>query len=423
MSMDAHHRLVNDGLLSPGDVVNDWDLAELADVVWNKFGSQKELTDRLPRHDWRMAEPNRGHHEAAALLAEGAVRSVLTINYDLAQEHALVDVNGRSTMTTVVRGPEDTDSLSGRTLVYLHRSCDADSKDWILRASIIADTAIQVWESAIADSILMSPVVVFVGLGSPAPILAETVSRLVTRTGISCYLVDPTEPDPTDSTTFYASLNGSATHIGMTWCDFASELADRLRDDVVGRLLDASCTRLSELGGHSNAWPALRTAMLKVPLHQLGRKRASWLLRRQTYCLETEVDTALLGDLFAAVAAVAEAVHATSIALDGRGNVRLGMVSGNTVPMRIANVAGQSTWNTVATELSRELDAWPAPDYRLVLFSNPDPTPDLAPIDLVRSGDPVDLIRGADQIVALGTAEAVSLATADAAALARRICA
>ena len=423
VSLDAHQRLVDDGLLSVGEVVHDWDLAELADVVWAKFGSQKELADRLPHHDWRMAKPNRGHHEAAALLAEGAVRSVLTINYDLAQQHALVEIDGRSTMTTVVRGPEDTDSLSGRTLVYLHRSCDADCEDWILRASLIADTAIQVWETAVADSILMSPVVVFVGLGSPAPILSQTVARLVASTGISCYLVDPADPDPTDPNTFHASLNGSATHIPMAWCDFASALADRLRDDAVRRLVDAGCERLTELGGHSAAWTTIRTAMLKVPLHQLGRKRASWLLRRQSYCAETDVDNALLGDLIAAVAAVAEAVQATSIALDGRGTVRIGMASGNTVPMRIANAAGLRTWNSVATELSRELDDWPAPDYRLVLFSNPDAKADLAPIDLVRLGDPTDLIRGADQIVALGTAEAVSLASTDAAALAKRICA
>ena len=423
VSIDAHQRLVDDGLLSAGDVAHDWDLAELADVVWDKFGSQRELTDRLPQHDWRMAKPNLGHHEAAALLAEGAVRSVLTINYDLAQQHALVEIDDRSTMTTVVRGPEDTSSLSARTLVYLHRSCDADCEEWILRASLIADTAIQVWETAVADSILMAPVVVFVGLGSSAPILSKTVSRLVASTGISCYLVDPVTPDPTDPDAFYSSLNGSAAHIPMTWCEFASALADRLRDDAVRRLLGAGCARLIDLGGHSGAWPTIRAAMLKVPLHQLGRKRASWLLRPRSYCAETDVDNALLGDLIAAVAAVAEAAQATSIALDGQGIVRISTAVGNTIPLRIASAAGLRTWSSVATELSRELEGWAPPDYRLVLFSNPDETADLAPIDLVRAGDPADLIRGADQVVALGTAEVVSLATTDAVALAKRICA
>lgn len=423
VSIDAHQRLVADGLLSIGEVKNEWDLAELADVVWSKFGSQKELTDRLPRHEWRMAKPNRGHHEAAALLAEGAVRSVLTLNYDLAQQHALVEIDGRSTITTVVRGPEDTDSLSGRTLVYLHRSCEADSEAWILRASLIEDTAIQVWEKAVADSILMAPVVVFVGLGSPAPILSQAISRLVTNTGIACYLVDPAELDPADTTNFYASLNGTATHIQMAWREFAGALADRLRDEAVRRLVEAGCARLAELGGHSSAWDMIGTALKAMPLHQLGRKRSTWLLRRQDYCTETDIDNSLLGDCMAAVAAIAHSVDATSVTLDGQGTVRIRMAGGNTVPLRIANAAGLRTWESVATQLSREQDEWPAPDYRLVLFSNPDMKADLAPIDLLRTDDPRDLIRGAEQIVAFGTAEAVRLAKTDVAGLVKRMCA
>ena len=123
------------------------------------------------------------------------------------------------------------------------------------------------------------------------------------------------------------------------------------------------------------------------------------------------------------MAAVAEAAQATSIALDGQGIVRISTALGNPIPLRIASAAGLRTWSSVATELLRELEGWAPPDYRVVLFSYPDETADLAPIDLVRAGDPADLIRGADQVVALGTAEVVSLATTDAVALAKRICA
>lgn len=125
----------------------------------------------------------------------------------------------------------------------------------------------------------------------------------------------------------------------------------------------------------------------------------------------------------AAVAAIAQSVDATSVALDGQGTVRIRMAGGNTVPLRIANAAGLRTWESVATQLSREQDEWPAPDYRLVLFSNPDLKADLAPIDLLRADDPRDLIRGAEQIVAFGTAEAVRLAKTDAAGLVKRMCA
>jgi hypothetical protein len=423
VSIEAHQRLIDDRLLSPGEVKNEWDLSELADVVWAKFGSQKELTDRLPHHAWRMAKPNRGHLEAAALLAEGALRSILTLNFDLAQQHALVEIDGPSTATTVVRGPEDTESLSARSLVYLHRSCDADTEAWILRASHIQNTDIQLWESAIADSLLMSPVVVFVGLGSSAPILSGSVTRLVQNTGITSYLVDPADPNPSDPTTFYTSLNGTATHIKMAWSDFASLIADRFRDEVVRRLVDCGRARLDELGGHSSAWEMISAALSSIPLHQLGRKRAAWLLRREPYSTETGLDNELLGDLVAAIAAIADCVEATSINLDGQGVVRIRVASGNTVPMKLASAAGLRTWESVAAQLSREQDQWPAPDYRVVLFSSPDGKADLAPIDLVRTADPSDLIRGANQIIAMGTAEAVNLSTCDAAELERRMCA
>ncbi len=84
----AFHALVADRLLSADACSDPRDLSLLADVVFQTHQSQLPLTDRLPRSEWRNATPNEGHRIAAALLIEGIIRSIITLNYDLAFQSA-----------------------------------------------------------------------------------------------------------------------------------------------------------------------------------------------------------------------------------------------------------------------------------------------------------------------------------------------
>jgi hypothetical protein len=418
VSMEAHSRLVADSVIKSGELTDTWNLPLLADLVYAKFGIQKELTDRLPYDRWRLAKPNAGHKEAAALLVEGVVRTILTVNFDLSQQSAIGEIESDEAPVAIVRGPEATPDLSGRSLVYLHRSCEADPEEWILRGTHMADPSLQPWEVAIADSILMAPVVVFVGLGSEARVLSQTTARLASNPNskLLCYWVDPCDPGD-----FYNSLGGNAIHIRMTWPEFTSALGSRIREDVVGRIICHAISRLDSFGVTATDLPMCREALLQVPFHELGRRRSAWLLRDNPYSIETQLDSELLGELMAAAWVITEALGAQKMTIDRDGLLQIETQSGNRIPLRMASSAGLRSWSAVATRLLRERGEWPGQAFRAVLLSHQDIHPDLAPVDLVRDGDPVDLIRGADQLIAIGTTEAITLSTTNVAALKERL--
>ncbi len=79
-------------MLEPGDCANPWDLSELATAVALKHGSQAALVERLPREKYQFAKANHGYLLAAALMAEGSVAYVVTLNFDLALSHAIAEV-------------------------------------------------------------------------------------------------------------------------------------------------------------------------------------------------------------------------------------------------------------------------------------------------------------------------------------------
>ena len=72
-SHEVFQQLVMDGLLDETDCSNPWDLSELAEVVYGRYGSQAHVVDRLPRAKFQFAKANDGYLLAAALIAEGAV--------------------------------------------------------------------------------------------------------------------------------------------------------------------------------------------------------------------------------------------------------------------------------------------------------------------------------------------------------------
>lgn len=49
---EAHRRLVADGVLDSGDCVKPGDLSVLAETVYEKHGSQKELTSCIDLRGW-----------------------------------------------------------------------------------------------------------------------------------------------------------------------------------------------------------------------------------------------------------------------------------------------------------------------------------------------------------------------------------
>lgn len=124
LALNAHRRLVEDGVLDDGDCPEPGNLSCVADVVWSKTNSQRELVIRFPCDGFRQAEPNRGHLLTAAMLYEQALSCVMTLNFDLALSNALSQIGAHGSVT-IINKPEDYVSLGLSNLVYLHRNVEA----------------------------------------------------------------------------------------------------------------------------------------------------------------------------------------------------------------------------------------------------------------------------------------------------------
>ena len=137
-STEIHRRLIADGILQNGDCAAPEDLSAVADAVFSKRNSQRDVVERLrDQYGLKLATPNDGYWIAAALLCEGLISSVVTLNYDLALSTALSALGGDK-LVGVVECPEDLAHQRTINLYYLHRNANAaDPELWVLRTSAL----------------------------------------------------------------------------------------------------------------------------------------------------------------------------------------------------------------------------------------------------------------------------------------------
>lgn len=176
-SQDAHRRLVADGVFAEGECTCADDLSALTDFVKAKCGSQRPLVERLPITKFRNATPNEGHRVAAALLLEGAVTHVLTLNFDLALSHALSELGAKDAVS-VIKGPEEHSSLGRANVIYLHRNVEMDGETWVLTSEALEQAWRDAWEDVIASMVTAAPITVFAGMGSSCGVLRHSIERL-----------------------------------------------------------------------------------------------------------------------------------------------------------------------------------------------------------------------------------------------------
>ncbi|GAI05518.1 unnamed protein product, partial [marine sediment metagenome] len=177
LALDAHRRLVEDGVLDDGDCPEPASLTCVADAVWSKTKSQRELVVRFPCDGFRQAEPNRGHLLTAAMLYEQALSCVMTLNFDLAISNALSQIGAHGNVK-IISKPDDYASLGLSNLVYLHRNVDADPDLWVLRSVTLEENWRDGWERVVTERVVSTPVTVFVGLGSSIDVLEESTLRI-----------------------------------------------------------------------------------------------------------------------------------------------------------------------------------------------------------------------------------------------------
>jgi hypothetical protein len=342
-----------------------------------------------------LAQANDGYLIAAALLREGVVETVMTLNFDLAMSQALGALS--ATEVTVIPGPLSADQLGGATVIYLHRNVDEQNlEEWILTVDALGSQWRDGWESVVAARVIASPVVVFAGLGSPAAVLTTTVERVRERVPDThkVYVVDPSQ-----TSAFEAALNvpGDA-HICMSWCSFAHELADRLLAEFRAEMVQSGQDLCAD-----NGWPseAGSVADLVDRLHagglvSVGRIRARWLLDDQQY-LPEEGHRALVADLLLGVG-VAERGTGTVAHFREDGVVELLKAGKPATTVLPASGRGTQRWHALearALQQVRRLDAPRRPEHVLICGSTVAASPAVSPPeDLVRGAATDDIIDG-----------------------------
>lgn len=366
-SRRAHLELVRDGVLELGDCADPDDLSSLASAVFTKSGSQRELVRRLPVNKFRMARANRGYLLAAALLREGVISAVLTLNFDLAMTSALSELDACD--VSVVEGPGSIGSLGSAALIYLHRNAnDAELDKWILRKEAIDEEWQGGWQQVVTQRVLSCPVVVFAGLGSPAAALTETAERI--RAAIASDEHHVSVVDPFPDSRFAAALAPPAQAIVEGgWSEFMERVGKRYLESVQDLMMEA-CRDLCAQHGWSDDLDQVENVVARlhhIGMVEVGRLRAKWLLDPSSYLTDGR-DRSLLVDLILGVSLVEKELQATA-EFQADGLVRLIGKGGPVVTVRPASGGGRLRWSALEPKVSAGLTAGHDLGPELVLAS------------------------------------------------------
>lgn len=406
---DIHRQLIAEGVLAERDCGDPASLAAVATAVWEKHGSQRAVVERLPRVAFRFAQPNAGHLIAAALMREGAISAVLTLNYDLAMTTALQHLS--ATEVDVIPGPTAISELGHASLIYLHRSVEEqDFELWILRAAALDEEWENHWEEVIAQRVVTTPQTVFAGLGSPADVLNHTLDKVRGSLEVGqhqTYIVDPARETP-----FAESLGvPDGNHIQLGWCDFMEHVAQRVLLEVEHEL-SAACRQLIEENGwgrEADDVPNLCERLFRIGLVDAGKLRAQWLLSDESYCRQTN-NTLLIADLVLGVGIIERHLGGESFfAQDGR--ITCVLPTGNRLEMVAVSGEGTRRWPVLesrARERIRAFNEGPSrPRYVLLGgFTGPAGDDSFAPPpDLIEEFDADDITQGPPPLTFLSVDE------------------
>ena len=390
---EAHRRLRLDGVLSQ-DCSNPDDLSVVADAVFAETGGQQELVAKLPVERFRCASPNQGHYFAAALLIERSLAGVVTLNFDLAMSTALAKL-GSEDAVAIITGPDDIARLGNVNLVYLHRSVDAPPEEWALRSAYMETLWEDRWEPVITSRILVAPVVVFAGLGSPATVLTSTVKRIraaLPPAGVRVHQVDPA-PFAAQPFATAAQLDKADYH-QSGWCEFMDAIATRVLSEHAAKFQQACADLSRERNYADHDLQVLTTAIEGLDLIRFGKVRARWLLHLKDYAATHAFDTQLIADLLLTISFVASTLVA-SIRLRDDGAIELWKDDHLVAVVGLATGQGVRSLLAVEAQLGIQMNTspWRDPVPGRILVTGHVPTANIptAPVSIVEEADEDDI--------------------------------
>lgn len=353
---EVHRQLIADGILNEGDCPDPSDLSVVADTIISKTGSQTALVARLPLERFKLAEPNEGYLLAAAMLREGALTCVMTLNYDLAMHSALVQV-GAGENVSVISGPEDHNNLGFSNLIFLHRNVNAAHDRWIISSNALNTEWENRWEEVIVRRVISAPIVVFIGLGTPASVLLECTNRIreAIPTGVGIYQIDQGR---LEDSAFFMRLNlPKEAFIQMGWCSFMGQLSSRLVEEQRAKLEHACNDLISTEGWETEDISSLCSRIRDLGLLRLGQLRARWLLCDNKYEPQEQQKDLWLADLLLTVGLVERCTssqahfHEDGIVEFRRGNQIIGIVI-------VAHGRGYKRWLTLDSAIEQNERHW-----------------------------------------------------------------
>ena len=397
LAADAERQLVLNGRLAANQCPDPQDLAGLATLIHQLTGGQAELVHCFPLDRMRLARPNSGYKLMVALMAEGTIGHVLSLNFDMAVQHAAAELGVEIVTVTAAGDPVPVRA----TLVQLHGNANSNPDAMVLRAEVINGGWIGQWEQVIAQQVLGAPVVLFAGLGSAAPVLSATIQMIQGALNGNKVLFQADLGEFANNG-FAAQLHiPEERYIRGSWNEVLAKLAERIAVDQLHALSLRGAALLRENQADQadhDRFAALVGKMTALPLLAIGRLRAfADLDAAKLYRPHSDHDDELITEPIVRLAALAEQLGLdaqptpTGTWLLKRGNqplAQLVLASGGGVRrMAALEPRAKGVFDWIGENSPTPLD--------FILIGGVAPgAPSLAHVDLIADENPGDLIGG-----------------------------
>ena len=273
LSETVERQLVLNGRLQANQCPNPRDLAALASLVFQICNNQVELVQCFPIQRMRLARANLGYKLLVALMAEGAISHVLSLNFDLAIQNGAAELGIEIATIAAVNEPVPIRAA----LVQLHGNANSEPDHLVLRTDVMDGEWIGQWRQVVAQQVLAAPTVLFAGLGSPAPVLTATMAMIQGALGGNKALYQA-DIVPFAQSGFAAQLEiPEKRYIQGSWDAVVTRLAERIAAQQVDSLSRSGRALLTE-NHHGEAdlqrFTGIAAKLTGQSLLTLGKMRA-----------------------------------------------------------------------------------------------------------------------------------------------------